>query len=129
MDDQTPPEQMIHPTGETLTSQLKVRLRDTKPGHHHVWFIGGTVIIIGVAALVLLRVFMSPPTLPVTQVEVVTPMPSPTPLRKVSEIAIQGTFLNLEQAHASLSAQLSATNLDDPSLSPPVLDLPLGFRQ
>ena len=53
--------------------------------------------------------------------------PTPTPVRTPSALATQSAFLALEQGVASLSAQITATQTQDQTLTPPVLDLPLGF--
>ena len=55
--------------------------------------------------------------------------PTPTPIRIPSALATQSAFLALEQGVASLSAQITATQIQDQTLTPPVLDLPLGFSQ
>ena len=56
------------------------------------------------------------------------PLPSPTPVRTLSAIATDGAFIRMTQLHASLSSELIKANTDDPSLAPPVIALPLGFR-
>lgn len=93
-----------------------------------VWRIAGAAILIGLAGLFFInRLFHAPK--PVEEQIVEAPTPTPTPVRVLSGIATQSAFMALQQSQASLSAGLAGTNLDDPSLSPPVLDLPLGFRQ
>lgn len=57
------------------------------------------------------------------------PTPTPTPVRILSTIATQSAFINFENTIASLSSQLNNYVVDDPSLSPPVLDLPLGYTR
>ncbi len=56
------------------------------------------------------------------------PYPSPTSARLPSLLASQGAFLKFVSDVASLSASISNYVVDDPSLSPPVLQLPLGFQ-
>lgn len=60
-----------------------------------------------------------------------TPTVSPTPriVRVLSSIATESTFLSLESRVASLSAAIGNYVVEDPILSPPVLDLPLGFQR
>lgn len=66
-------------------------------------------------------------------VDVPTPMPTitptPTPVRRLSQLATQSAFLLLDTNVASLSSAISGYSVQDPSLSPPVLTLPLGFSQ
>jgi len=57
----------------------------------------------------------------------VAPPPSPTPERQLSFIASQSAFIQIETNVASLSGSIQNIIVSDPSLSPPVLDLPLGF--
>lgn len=94
---------------------------------HRVWLIAALSILLGTGALIGIRGFLRPPP---SQPGIVahSPTPTPTPMRIPSAVATHSAFRALEQAYASLSAGLDATNLDDPSLTPPVLDLPLGFR-
>ena len=68
---------------------------------------------------------------PVPIVPTPTPplMPTPTPVRQPSAIATQSAFLSLEASVSVLISDLNTLTLQDPSLSPPVLDLPLGFKQ
>ena len=89
--------------------------------------IGAVILILGgIIGLVAIR--------PSRIVAVPTPTPSiptatPTPVRTFSPVASQSAFMNLETATASLSAQINAYNIQDQSLTPPVLVLPLGFTQ
>ncbi|MBI4066576.1 hypothetical protein HY411_02565 [Candidatus Gottesmanbacteria bacterium] len=128
MDNESRSDQMTTSMEVAANSEPQEKLRYAKPGFLGVWLIAGSVAIIGIAALFIVRTLLSAPAPPIVEIEE-TPTPSPTPIRTVSAIATQGAFIALEQAYASLSASLTGTNLDDPSLSPPVLDLPLGFRQ
>jgi len=59
-----------------------------------------------------------------------TPTPivaTPAPLRPLSNIATQSAFLQFASAVASLSAAISSGNIQDQTLAPPILTLPLGF--
>lgn len=91
-----------------------------------IWIIAGIVITLGIMILSLFRSPITqtkPPLAEVTD----TPFPTPTPIRNISAIATQSAFISLEQSASSLSSGIANTNLDDPSLSPPTIDLPLGF--
>lgn len=95
---------------------------------NRIWFVGIGVIIVGILLLVLVRSFW-PAQVPEVPIIVPSATPSPTPVRELSPVATQSAFISLETRLASVSAAITATNLDDPSLSPPVIDLPLGFVQ
>lgn len=97
------------------------------PSNRRVWGIAGAVTVVCILALVFLKNLLTAPKPEVLKTPP-SPTPTPTPIRVLSAIATQSAFRALEQTHASLSAGLTLTNLDDPSLSPPVLTLPLGFR-
>lgn len=56
------------------------------------------------------------------------PPPTPTPTRKLSSFATDSAFINFEASVATLSAVTAGYPIFDPSLNPPKLDLPLGFR-
>lgn len=84
------------------------------------------VIFLGTAALLGLRQFTRPE--PETMTPSTTlPAATVTPLHSLSAIASTSAFLSFEQAVASLSAAIETVNLNDPSLSPPVVELSLGL--
>lgn len=59
-----------------------------------------------------------------------TLLPTETPVhRQIDPIATSSAYLKLEGYVASLSASLSAYQVENQSVAPPVLDLPLGFTQ
>lgn len=95
--------------------------------YRQVWLIAGGVILFGVSILFAWRMLQPPPKPTIQVVE--SPTPSPTPIRIRSAVATQASFLRLVDDQASLSAGLSLLNADDPSLSPPTIELPLGFKQ
>lgn len=98
------------------------------PANRRLWIIAGAVTVACILALLLIKNLLTAPKPEPIHIPP-SPTPTPTPIRILSAVATQSAFLALEQAQASLSASLAGTNLDDPSLSPPVLDLPLGLRQ
>lgn len=100
----------------------------TKRPFPTIWLVAAAAILIGLVGLFITNRLLNAPPTSLEQIAQ-TPTPTPTPIRVLSAIATQSAFIALEQTQASLSSGLAATNLDDPSLSPPVLDLPLGFRQ
>ncbi|MBI3342897.1 hypothetical protein HY032_01955 [Candidatus Gottesmanbacteria bacterium] len=125
---QTLPDMGTTLTQEPLAIHRDVPTQPMKARMSHVPLVAGGVIIIGLIVLYGVRTMLSTPNdAPVQVVE--TPTPSPTPIRVLSNIASQSAFVSLEQARTSLSGSLDGTNLDDPSLSPPVMDIPLGFAR
>lgn len=86
------------------------------------------VIVIVIGILIALFFAMQKPSLRPTGVTITpTAAPTPTPTRVLSPLATQSAFLAVEEAVSSLSATLQATQIQDPSLTPPTLTLPLGF--
>lgn len=95
-----------------------------------------TKILVGVLAVLLMGslVALSVTVMRLNQKQNVafaptpTPMPpTPTPVRVLSRFATESAFLRFETTVSSLSAVVSGYPIYDPSLSPPKLDLPLGF--
>lgn len=103
------------------------------------WFSGNraislilSVVVLVVAGTAAFLFYARKAQKPLNQVMIApTPMPiaTPMPLRIPSAIATQSAFLSLEAQTASLSGDLQMYQVQDPSLSPPVMDLPLGFSQ
>lgn len=89
----------------------------------------GIGVAIGGILLLLLVRSLLPARAPDPPIIAPSATPSPTPIREQSAVATQSAFISLEAHLASVSAAIRATNLDDPSLSPPNIDLPLGFAQ
>lgn len=113
---------------EPLPETIPIEPLPPESRKRDIWIIAGVVVFIGIIGLIVIRnVYKPSPTSIVVREE--TPTPSPTPVRSLSAIATQSAFIALDEAYSSFSASLTATNLDDPSLSPPVLDLPLGFTR
>lgn len=88
---------------------------------------GVIVLLLGTLGLFIYKIMQKPPK-PIIMVKI-PPTPTPTPVRILSTLATQSAFLKLEITIASLSSQLNNYVVDDPSLSPPILDLPLGFNR
>jgi hypothetical protein len=55
-----------------------------------------------------------------------TPTPSPK-TKSVVPLATQSAYLSLTQSIASLSSQIQQMQVSDTTLSPPTIELPLGF--
>lgn len=92
-----------------------------------VWGLAVIAILIGGGALLTWQSLRTETTIVVTPTPTPTIVPSPTPVRTLSAIASQSAFLALEAQSASLSSVIRNFVTQDPSLNPPVLDLPLGF--
>ncbi len=58
-----------------------------------------------------------------------TPPPQASASRPLSPLATESAFLSVESSVASLSAVLSSYGIEDPTVTLPSLDLPLGFSQ
>lgn len=55
------------------------------------------------------------------------PLPTPTPNRIQSAVASTSAFLTIDRMAASLSATLDNLKMNDTSLNPPTIEIPLGF--
>lgn len=60
---------------------------------------------------------------------IVTPTPSPTPLRIATNLSTSSAYLSFNEQVSSLSANITTFEREDPSLFPPSLVLPLGFQK
>lgn len=92
-----------------------------------LWGAAIIAICIGGGVLLTWRAFQQNEGFPTFPTSTPTAIPTPTPIRTLSALASQSAFLSLSTGVASLSSQLRNFVTEDPSLSPPVLDLPLGF--
>ncbi len=93
---------------------------------HTPWAIAA-IVIVSIIFLIGIRQAMQKPQVVVVPTSAPTASPTPTPIRQLSAIATTSAFLNLDTAVSSLSTSVKSYNTNDPSLSPPVIDLPLGF--
>lgn len=92
-----------------------------------LWGAAIIAICIGAGALLAWRTLGENAGIPASPTPTPTVIPTPTPIRTLSALASQSAFLSLSENVASLTSQLRNFVTEDPSLSPPVLDLPLGF--
>lgn len=92
-----------------------------------LWGAALIAIFIGGGMLLTWSSFQQNEGFPTLPTPTPTTIPTPTPIRALSALASGSAFLSLEANVASLSTLLRNFVTDDPSLSPPVLDLPLGF--
>lgn len=90
------------------------------------------LIIAGVIITIVIGTFVfgstSPKKITVAPTPTPTSYPTPTPNRTLSPLSGLQEFRNLDAEVSSFSARLDSISLDDPSLVPPVLTLPLGFQ-
>ncbi len=98
-------------------------------GNRAIGFILSVVLLVAAGTAAFLFYSRKTPKPPdqFTVAPTPTPQATPTPLRTLSSIATQSAFLSVESETASLSGDLQLYQIQDPSLSPPVMDLPLGF--
>ncbi len=94
----------------------------------NLWPIAAVVVVAGIFILIALTATTAIRGRQSQQSPAATLMPTPTPIRNFSPLATQSAFLQLVAGAASLSASLNNYSPQDPSLSPPTLDLPLGFQ-
>ena len=91
------------------------------------WAIGFTILLIGALAGAVWFFTKAKPAPTPNQVEAPILSPTPTPVRSASPVATTSAFLALEQSVASLATALGATSGDDPTLTPPIIELDLGL--
>ena len=89
-------------------------------------YIAAIIAIFLIGSLIVAGTKSTTPT-PLVLTPTPTTIPTPTPQRTPSAIASQSAFQLLDASVQSLANDLSTLTIQDPSLSPPVLDLPLGF--
>ena len=93
---------------------------------HTPWVIAA-IVIVGIIFLLGIRQAMQKPQVVVIPTPSPAATPTPTPIRQLSAVATTSAFTNLDTAVSTLSTSVKSYNTSDPSLSPPVIDLPLGF--
>jgi len=82
------------------------------------------LVMAGIIGLLIMR----PRATPAVPVPTPTPvLATPTPIQPLSIVATQSAFLEFASSVASLSAAVSDRTVQDQTLAPPVLTLPLGF--
>jgi hypothetical protein len=91
-----------------------------------VLIIAGVIATIIVGSLVFQTA--APKKISLPPIPTPTLYPTPTPDRKLSPLSGLQEFRDLDAEVSSLSAHLDSVSLDDPSLVPPTLTLPLGFQ-
>lgn len=92
-----------------------------------LWGAAVIAMLVGGGLLLTWRSLGENAAIPAVLTPTPTAIPTPTPIRTLSALASGSAFLSLATNVASLSTQLRNFVTEDPSLSPPVLDLPLGF--
>lgn len=83
-------------------------------------------ILTGILVFIILQGMTKRPA-PEQITVIVTPTPSPTPIRTPSSVATTSAFIAFVDHVSSLSSQIEEFEKDDPALSPPSFVLPLGF--
>lgn len=126
--DNEPQQPTVTPLEAPIKESQVSSMLQTKRNPMIVWVTAGMVILAGILLLYIFRSSIIPPK-PAPPEVIIAPLPSPTPIRILSAIATQSAFMSLEQNASSVSSAIANTNLDDPSLMPPSIDLPLGFIQ
>jgi len=88
--------------------------------------LGITILMLGAVFGVLLRQdLINKPS--ITQPQLQTPTPTIVSNQPLSAIATTSAFMEAESAIASLSAEAASLNMNDTTVNPPIIDLPLGL--
>lgn len=87
------------------------------------------LIIIGVVlgAFLAFNAFSNPQQTLATPTPTPTLTVTPTPMRHMAPAATTSAYLKFEMSLASLSGTLEAVQITDSTLTPPTVELPLGF--
>lgn len=94
-----------------------------------LWLAAAIAILIGGGLFFTWQTLQSKGTKPTEPAPTPTVTPTPSLTRQISSLASQRAFLSLQSEVASLSGAIDAYVVEDPSLSPPVIDLPVGFTR
>ncbi len=84
--------------------------------------------VVGIAGGILIGQLNRNPPEPATPTPTPTTAPLPTPIQPEIPLATGSAYLELNQAVQDTKTAINSYNTNDPGLSPPVLDLPLGFK-
>lgn len=112
-----------HDIVPTVSPQAHEKPKDTVS----LVIIAVIVILMGILAVMGYNEWNSRKKIVAIPTPIPTVTPTPTPIRLPSLLATQSAFLSLDTHVASLSTAIRDYSVQDPSLSPPVLTLPLGF--
>lgn len=96
---------------------------------HNLIIAASIAIILGIGAVFGWKAITSQKPVSVAPSPTPPPTPTPTPIRVFSALSTESAYLYLDARVASLSASVKNYVVEDPSLSPPVLDLPLDFNR
>ncbi len=84
------------------------------------------LIFIGIGGGLFMFTAKTPSVVP-TPTLIETPTPTPK-AKALSPVATLSGYLDLSKSIASLSAKINAMQVSDTTLSPPTIELPLGFQ-
>lgn len=109
------------PVEENVSEQ---RLTNPLPG----WLpTAGVILLILISIFAITNVRRS--AAPATPGPAPSAVPSVRSNQPLSPLATQSAFLSLQASLATLSAHVTTLSTQDSTLTPPTLDLPLGFTQ
>lgn len=114
------------PVEVPLTNDNQIKPPTVRPTRRPLIIVLSVILVIFLGIAVAVKIAGTKKNKPETVVTI-APRPTPTPERILSPVATQSAFLALSGHVASLSAGINNFILDDPQLTPPVLDLALGF--
>lgn len=126
----TPPEQPSppQPSFPNPTAPPLPGMPPPAPSHNLI-IAASIAIILGIGAVFGWKAITSQKPVSVAPSPTPPPTPTPTPIRVFSALSTESAYLYLDARVASLSASVKNYVVEDPSLSPPVLDLPLDFNR
>ena len=114
------------PVEVPLTNDNQINPPTVRPTRRTLIILFSVILVTFLGIAFALKIAGTKKNKPETAVTI-TPRPTPTPERLLSPVATQSAFLALSGHVASLSAGINNFVLDDPQLTPPLIDLPLGF--
>jgi len=128
------PETLQTPTIETapqLPTTPPILLEISKPWYQSKVAIGFAALIIifliVMATTAIVSNLVKKPTIIIAPTPTATTTPSPSPMQIPSAIASDSAFIKLDEATSSLSAILRNYAVQDGTLSPPTIEIKLGF--
>lgn len=90
---------------------------------------GGIALLMLTGVVYLLASRSASPEAPDQPAAQPTPLATATPVQQVSAISTSSAFLTFTENIASLSAKVNAFSIQDGALTPPALDLEIGFSR
>lgn len=110
-----------------LPANPMAKIKELGSKHKGPLAIAGIILVVIIVSTLVASAARRPAP-PVAPRPTPTPAATPTPIREMSSVASESAFILFTESVASLSASIQKVNIYDSTLTPPVLDLPLGFK-